>query len=448
MKRISLTITLLVLISCGKSRRINSAPLTQGQAGLITTCTAVATAAQLAETHNLRYRVINEKAKLIEFYDIDKESLKKLLPNSKINQNTVYDSLVEASQFTIAATNEPYWGVQTRIERVNTDKFYFPYLEQINGFDSVNGNKGDNIVIAIVDTGVSYNHPHLSPNIKTNPAEGHGTNANSFDDDGNGVADDYVGYDFFNGDAYPIDDHGHGTHVAGLAAGTINGVAVKAKILPVKVMNANGQGDIATIAAGILYAIDSGAKIINLSLGGPKASMANSEIQQMIGTAVHANNNGSLLVVAAGNGGNDGIGDCNDKVPIYPASIESDAVLTVASVDSFGELASYSNYGPESVHVAAPGGASTTGGLLSTAPVSCPSGPCTQNNTPYQYMSGTSMASPVVAGVAALVAKERSDFNSKQLKEAIMENGQQTSELEGKVKSGSVVDVYNTITSI
>src|SRR5690606_2794348 len=98
-------------------------------------------------------------------------------------------------------------------------------------------------------TGVNYNHPDLNPNIYRN--------------NGN-----IIGKNFVNGSYFPMDDHGHGTHVAGLAAGTVSGIAPRAKIMPIKVLNSSGKGDIGSIAAGILYALDNGADIVNLSLGG------------------------------------------------------------------------------------------------------------------------------------------------------------------------------------
>ncbi|MCB0411470.1 MAG: S8 family serine peptidase, partial [Bdellovibrionales bacterium] len=123
--------------------------------------------------------------------------------------------------------------------------------------------KGEGIKIAVVDSGVNYNHPVLAQNIMTNDKE---IPDNGRDDDGNGLVDDYAGYDFYNGDSSPYDDVGHGSHVSGLAASRSFGVAKLAKILPVKAIGILG-GDTASIAAGIKYAVDQGANIINMSFG-------------------------------------------------------------------------------------------------------------------------------------------------------------------------------------
>jgi len=264
------------------------------------------------------------------------------------------------------------------------------------------------------------------------------------DNDGNGFVDDYAGWDFYNGDQYPMDDHGHGTHVAGLAAGTFGGVAPKAKVLPVKVLNSQGRGDLATIAAGILYAIDMGVDIINLSLGGPGAGQANADIQALLGSVISAKENNVLLVAAAGNGGVDGLGDCNDANPVYPASFDQENIISVASVDRYNYLTSYSNFGSESVHVAAPGGDSYFGGLLSLGVPSC-YGPCPDSEQTYANMSGTSMAAPVVAGIAALVKSVNRNLNYKDIKKILMEQGDFEESLRDKVKSSKVVNALMAV---
>ncbi|MEX1099962.1 MAG: S8 family serine peptidase, partial [Bacteriovoracaceae bacterium] len=272
-----------------------------------------------------------------------------------------------------------------------------------------------------------------------NPADPHGQQGNNSDDDGNGFRDDYVGWDFYNGDAYPIDDHGHGTHVAGLAAGTYGGVAPKAKILPVKVLGKTGRGDLATIAAGILYAIDMGADIINLSLGGPAAGQASADINQLLSAVVKAKNHNALLVAAAGNGGQDGVGDCNDANPIYPASFDQKNIVSVASVDRYNNLTAYSNFGSQSVHVAAPGGDQYSGGLLSLGVPNC-YGPCDQSEQRYVSMAGTSMAAPLVAGVAALIKSAKPGLNHRQIRSVILAQGTSFEALADRVQSSKVVN--------
>ncbi len=446
MKRISLLCMLIVLSSCGKSvSEIFSAPKTQDSAGLIASCSTKAQAKSLSETHGLSYRVINEKRGLIEYYGISKDDLKALIPKSKITDNIVYERQLISSETTTALNigDDQYYGSHTPQYRNSSSGRYFPHLQQVNGL-TLSGNQGAGVTIAIIDTGVYYNHPHLSPNIATNEADRHGNQGNSQDDDANGYADDYVGWDFYNGDAFPIDDNGHGTHVAGLAAGTFGGIAPKAKILPVKVLSGGGRGDLATIAAGILYALDMGADIINLSLGGPGAGSAGSDLQSLLSSVSMARDNGALIIAAAGNGGDDGLGDCNDQTPIYPANLDSDNILSVASVDENNVIANYSNFGRETVDVAAPGGSSTNGGLLSTGIPFC-NGPCDQNAQTYANSTGTSMATPIVSGLAALIKSDNPNFDHIDIKNIITTRGTTFNDLGQYVKSGQVINVANSL---
>jgi subtilisin family serine protease len=441
---------LLLNTACGnrKTER-NSAPTTNDQAGIIASCTDKSTAQKIAKETGTQFRVINEKQKLMEFIGLSEQELKQRLPRAKFKANKIYEvKLIESSAHFQAQNigNEEFYGAHIPQYRNANSGRYFPHLNQINALNS-NQFLGEGMTIAVIDTGVYYNHPHLSPNIKLNQADMHGANGNSIDDDGNGYINDYAGWDFYNGDAFPIDDNGHGTHVAGLAASTYMGVAPKANILPVKVLSADGRGDLGTITAGILYAVEMKADIVNLSLGGPGATVISQEIQELINSVKVAKMNNVLVVSAAGNGGNDGVGDCNDSNPIYPANIQEDNMLTVASVDSNNELTSYSNYGGFTVHVAAPGGDLITGNLYSTALPFC-NGPCDQSNTPYVGMSGTSMATPVTAGLAAVVKGAYQLNSAKQIKDIIMNSGVKEDSLVGNISSGSVVNVQGALSNI
>ena len=414
--------------------------------GIIASCTTRSQALEIAGETGTQFRVINEKRKLIEFIGLNQDELKKRLPRAKFKANKIYEQKLIQSDF--GAQNVPnteFYGAHTPVYRNSNSGRSFPHLEQIDALS--NTYQGQGVVIAVIDTGVYYNHPHLSPNIYTNPSESHGSNGNNRDDDGNGLRDDYAGWDFYNGDAYPIDDNGHGTHVAGLSASTFMGIAPKAKILPVKVLSANGSGDLGTITAGILYAIDRGADIINLSLGGSPTSVITREIRELINSVKVADSKGVLIVAAAGNGGSDGIGDCNDEQPIYPASIQEDNVLTVASVNRYDQLTEYSNFGGQSVHVAAPGGDQYTGQLYAPAIAYC-NGPCSSSNVPYVGMMGTSMATPVTAGLAAVVKSMRNNYSPKQIKNHIMNTGTYQNELEDYVFSSKVINVQSAIEAL
>lgn len=208
------------------------------------------------------------------------------------------------------------------------------------------------IKIAIVDTGVQLNHPDLVNKL-------------------------LPGYDFVNRDTSPEDGNGHGTHVAGIAAAMTNntrgvaGIAPLASILPVRVLDNNGSGLLSDIANGIIYAVNQGAQVINLSLGGAQGATT---LQNAID---YAWSRGAVIVAAAGNNG--------VSTPTYPANYSN--VIAVASTDSADRKSSFSNYG-RWVEVAAPGS-----NILST-----------YTGSYYAYLDGTSMASPQVAGLAALLA--------------------------------------------
>lgn len=439
-----LLILLVSIISCGKDiTQSHSAPRTKDQVGIIASCTELSQAASLAAKLGIKYRIINQKRKIVEFIGIQENTLKKYLPNSKLRSNKLYDKVLISGNFKAQSiSNNEYFGAHQAIYRSENSGRYFPHLDQIK---SLNVDQfGEGVVIAIIDTGVDYNHPHLSPNILTNEKDRHGENADQIDNDKNGFSDDYVGWDFYNGDAYPIDDNGHGTHVAGLAASTYMGVAPKAKILPVKVLSADGQGDLGTIASGILYAMDRGAKVINLSLGGPAGTEISAQLQEMINIVSIAKQSNTIIVAAAGNGGNDGIGDCNDSSPIYPANIQEDNLVSVASVNAYDELTEYSNFGGSTVHIAAPGGDIYTGGLNSTALSYC-DGPCKQSNTPYATSMGTSMATPVVSGAIATLMSKNPSLSYKKIIKALIENGNIKEELSGLVKSSSVIDLSKAL---
>jgi subtilisin family serine protease len=237
------------------------------------------------------------------------------------------------------------------------------------------------VVVAVVDTGVDYTHGDLAANIWTNPGEtGGGKESNGIDDDGNGYVDDWRGWNFGLGTNDPIDAVGHGTHVAGTIGavgdnGTgVAGVNWNVQIMPLRVADANGALSDAAVASAFAYAGRMGAKVVNASLGGTYTSSA--ELAALNGAP------NTLFVVSAGNS-NQNI----KTTPVSPCTLPAPNIICVGATGPTDARASFSNYAPTQVDIAAPGV-----NILSTLP-----------GDQYGYYNGTSMASPHVAGVAALV---------------------------------------------
>jgi subtilisin family serine protease/subtilisin-like proprotein convertase family protein len=355
-------------------------------------------------------------------------------------------------------------------------------------------------IVAVMDTGIDYDHPDLYQNIWLNQAEipksrlapslG-GTNPNGIQDyfhdgyvswrdlndprnigpgkitdvNGDGIIDaadilapmvvnaqnqdtgqggwaytgntqdgdtahpnDFIGWNFVSNTNNPLDQNGHGTHVAGIIGAMGNsgvgvaGIDWQVSLMPVQFLNASGNGSISAFISGLSYAIQHGAKISNNSWSGatndPLLSAAVQNAQQ----------NGMIFVAAAGNGSNN-----NDISPAYPSSFTYDNVVSVAAVDNNNQLASFSNFGAKSVDLAAPGV-----NILSTLP-----------NNNYGTLSGTSMAAPMVTGVLALVWSEHPNWTYQQVISQVLDTVDPVPGLQGKVLTGGVLDAaravgYNT----
>jgi subtilisin family serine protease len=283
------------------------------------------------------------------------------------------------------------------------------------------------VIVAVIDTGVSA-LADLKNNLWVNEAEKNGKKG--VDDDGNGFVDDIHGYDFVNNDGDPSDDHSHGSHCAGTIGaegnnGTdITGVAWKVQIMALKFLSRSGSGSLSNAIRSIDYAAQMGAHIMSNSWGGGGFSNALKE------SIEKANKKNILFVAAAGNAASD-----NDKRPAYPASYKVDNVVSVAALQMDGKLASFSNYGKTSVHIAAPGK-----DILSTTPKGLKS------------FSGTSMATPHVSGVAALImshpgviVRGRNVVEPKKIKDLLMRSGTQLDKLQGKVASGATVNAFKAL---
>ena len=327
------------------------------------------------------------------------------------NPDVVYaerDYIVHATGYADEPLFPQLWGLHNPLNDVD-----------INGLEASGVTQGDpNLLVAVIDTGVDFSHPDLSGRQWINPGEsGGGKETNGIDDDGNGFVDDVNGADFFNNDGNPVDDNDHGTHVSGTIAASVNdhgvvGVAPNVKIMALKFLSASGSGFTSDAIEAIGYAKSKGAKISNNSWGGGAFSQA-------LKDAIDASN--SLFVASAGNSNNN-----NDLNPSFPASYDSQNILSVAAVDRHGNKASFSNYGANSVDISAPGqdilSAVAGGGHAS--------------------FSGTSMASPHAAGVAALAASVDPALLSDPvaLKNQVMDTGKPLPAMAGITVTGDMVD--------
>jgi subtilisin family serine protease len=310
----------------------------------------------------------------------------------------------------IAVPNDPKWPSLWGMEKIGAPA----------AWDAWQGN--EDFTVAVIDTGIDYTHEDLKDNIWKNSKE---IPANNIDDDGNGYVDDVMGWNFYWNNNNPMDGNGHGTHCAGTVAGRgnnglgVSGVVWGAKLMPVKVLGDDGSGYNFDIYDGIMYAVQNGAHVTSNSYGGGGAS-------NLLAAALSAAKSKGVLFVAAA--GNSAASSAN-----YPAyySKTYDNVIAVASTDANDTLSSFSNYG-DGVNVAAPGR-----NILSTVP-----------NNSYQTYSGTSMATPHVAGLAALLWSKDPSLSYLQVKDALLTGADVIPALTGKVSSGARIHAQKALDKI
>ncbi len=318
------------------------------------------------------------------------------------------------------------WGMQNTGQKDSENKVGIAGVDigAVQAWDIETGSK--NTIVAVIDTGINYNHPDLKDNLWTNEAELNGKAG--VDDDNNGIIDDIYGANFVDA-AKPtgdnLDDHGHGSHCSGTIGARgddgkgIVGVSWNVRIMGVKFLSKDGSGSLEGALKAVDYATTMGAKILSNSWGGGGYSETLKQAIQ------RSNDAGAIFIAAAGNESNN-----NDSNPTYPATYDVPNVLSVAAIDNRGQIASFSNYGKTSVHVAAPGVnifSSITG-------------------SGYDSWSGTSMATPHVSGMAALLLSHEPGITGLQMKERIIATSRPIAGIRGKVKAG-FVNAYAMLTN-
>ncbi len=283
------------------------------------------------------------------------------------------------------------------------------------------------VVVGIIDTGIDYTQPDLAPNMWKNPGE---ILNNGVDDDGNGFVDDYYGYDFINNDSNPADDNGHGTHVAGTIGAVGNnsvgvvGVNWNVKLMALKMMDATGNGPASAQLAAVNYVTMMSQRGVNLVATNNSYGGGGYSTEEL--SAIAANGaEGVLFAAAAGNAGRD-----NDLTnPNYPSSYNLDNIIAVAATNNQDQKPSWSSWGLTSVDLAAPGVS-----ILST----------TRNNS-YGYASGTSMATPHVAGAIALAAAYQPSATAAQIRTAMFDSVDKIAAMTGKVVTGGRLNAYKLL---
>ncbi len=313
--------------------------------------------------------------------------------------------------------------------RVPNDSYYNEqwYLRKINAPEAWMTSLGlETVPVALIDSGVDVDHPDLKDNIWRNPGE---TPGDGIDNDGNGYVDDVHGWDFVGGDADPRPDAkgehttlgtNHGTVGAGVIAARgdngkgISGVTWQTTVMPLRVLDSNGQGDPTRVIRAVEYAVHNGAKVINLSFAGPTYSK---ELEIALRRAYDA---GVFVVAAAGNAPEGGEAVNLDTRPLYPVCFDRESsenfIYGVAATDMNDKKADFSNYGAGCIDAAAPGTR-----VLSTqyyVPGDAEFG------QPYGgYYNGTSVAAPVVSGVVALIRALDRNLTPKQVMNILTESG-------------------------
>ncbi len=305
-------------------------------------------------------------------------------------------------------------------------------IDAENAWDINRGSR--DVVVAVIDTGIDYDHEDLAPNMWKNPGEtgvddeGNRKETNGIDDDGNGLIDDVYGYDFYNNDGDPMDDHMHGTHTGGTIGATGNngvgvvGVNWQVSLMGIKFLNAGGAGAASDAVDSVYYAVQQGVDLTSNSYGGGGFLQAMTDAIEAAGEA------GQLFIAAAGNDAT--------AAPQFPASYENENIISVAAIDLNDNLASFSNFGIPHVDIGAPGVA-----VVSTVPKAWKA-------SGYLSVNGTSMATPHVAGVAALLKSHVPSLPHLEARQRILDSAVPIPSLSGMVATGARLNAFKVLDGI
>lgn len=280
-----------------------------------------------------------------------------------------------------------------------------------------------NVIVAVIDTGIRYTHQDLAGQMWVNPSEIPG---NGVDDDADGYVDNVYGIDAVNGDGDPMDDNSHGTHCAGTIGAAANdgyahvGVAWEVRLMACKFLSAEGWGYVSGAVNCIDFAVAKGASVLSNSWGGGGHSQA------LYDAIARARDAGVIFIAAAGNSAAD-----TDSQPHYPSGYDLENIISVAAVDRHGDMASWSNFGFNTVDLGAPGV-----DIFSTT---------ADSDSSYAYYSGTSMATPHLAGVAALLFAAEENLSGKDVQARLLNTTSPLASLEGRTVTGGMVNAAQAI---
>ena len=332
---------------------------------------------------------------------------------------------VDTNEYDPAMPNDPMFGEQWALN--NTGQNGGKENAHVDALKAWLKTKGsDKVVVAVLDTGVDFTHGDLVSNIWFRP-----DNIPQYTDDELGTFNDEKGFNATDNIADPMDDNGHGTHCAGIIGAEGNndkgiaGINWNVQIMPLKFLGRGGFGSTKDAIEAINYAVDRKQKGVNVGI--ISASWGSTQYSKALEDAIRAAGEAGILFVAAA--GNDG--SSNDKRPHYPSNYDLPNVISVAAMDRSDQIASFSNFGVKTVHIAAPGK-----DILST-----------WLNDQYREASGTSMATPYVSGAAALVLASEPNLTVAKLRERLLKSVDKLDNLSDKVQSGGRLNAAKALSN-